>query len=415
MKLGDMAITRTQWVGVLLGAVIVVLVLLGVTGRNHAPEVQLARVVHQNLDASITSNGKVEPIQPYVVRAQFPTFVASISAVEGQSVHRGQRILTLDAQDARAQLAQARENLIAAQEDLRAARAGGPAVQMAELEGNLKKAQADVASLQSKQEALKKLVARKAATQDELDQNQLSLARAQAELQTLQQKKQDMSRMASVDAQRAALRAQQASESIKALEAKVASATVASPVDGTLYSLPVHVGDYVKVGDELADMADLRRVRVRAYVDEPDLGSLATGQPVEITWDAMPAKLWAGVTEQVPKQVVPHGTRSVGEVLCSVDNNKLELIPNINVNVRIRVRSQANALVVPRSTVRSEGMRHFVYVLGGDRLHQREITVGIASATMYEVTSGLKEGDRLALPGDVELKDDLEVHGIDVP
>jgi HlyD family secretion protein len=410
-----MAITRTQWVGVLLGAVIVVLVLLGVTGRNHAPEVQLAKVVRQNLDASITSNGKVEPIQPYVVRAQFPTFVARISAVEGQSIRRGQPILTLDAQDARVQLAQARENLIAAQEDLRAARAGGPAVQMAELEGNLKKAQADVASLQSTQEALKKLVAQKAATQDELNQNQLSLARAQAELQTLQQKKQDMSRTASVDVQRATLRAQQASELIKALEAKVASATVKSPVDGTLYSLPVHVGDYVKVGDELADMADLRRVRVRAYVDEPDLGSLAAGQAVEITWDAMPAKLWAGVTEQVPKQVVPHGTRSVGEVLCSVDNSKLELLPNINMNVRIRVRSQANALVVPRSTVRSEGTRHFVYVLDGDHLRQREITVGIASATMYEVTSGLKEGDRLALPGEVELKDGMEVRGIDVP
>ena len=410
-----MAITRTQWVGSLLGAIVVVLVLLGVTGRNHAPEVQLAKVVRENLDASITSNGKVEPIQPYIVRAQFPTFVASVSAVEGQSVHLGQPILMLDAQDARAQLAQARESLIAAQEDLRAARAGGPAAPMAELEGNLKKAQADVVSLQNTQEALKKLVAQKAATQDELDQNQLSLARAQAELQTLQQKKQDMSRSASVDVQRATLRAQQANELIKALEIKVASASVKSSVNGTLYSLPVHAGDYVKVGDELADMADLRRVRVRAYVDEPDLGALAAGQPVEITWDALPAKLWPGVTEQVPKQVVPHGTRSVGEVLCSVDNSKLELIPNINVNVRIRVRSQANALVVPRSTVRSEGTRHFVYVLGGDRLHLREITVGIASATMYEVTSGLKEGDRLALPGDVDLKDDLEVRGIDVP
>ena len=150
-KRANMALTRTQWVGVLLGVVVVVLVLLGVTGRGHAPEVQLAKVVRQNLDSSITSNGKVEPIQPYIVRAQFPTFVATISAGEGQSVRRGQPILTLDAQDARAQLAQARESLIAAQEDLRAARAGGPAVQMAELEGSLKKAQADVASLQSTQ------------------------------------------------------------------------------------------------------------------------------------------------------------------------------------------------------------------------------------------------------------------------
>jgi len=193
------------------------------------------------------------------------------------------------------------------------------------------------------------------------------------------------------------------------------SATVAAPVDGTLYALPVRAGDYVKVGDELAEMADLHRVRVRAYVDEPDLGALAAGQPVEITWDAMPSKLWTGITEQIPKQVVPHGARSVGEVLCSVDNNKLELIPNINVNVRIRVRSQTNALVVPRSAVRSEGSHHYVFVVDGDRLRQREITVGIASATMYEVTSGIREGERIALPGDVEFKDGMQVRGIDAP
>jgi len=47
---------------------------------------------------------------------------------------------------------------------------------------------------------------------------------------------------------------------------------IAAPANGTLYSLPVRAGDYVKLGDLLAEMADLRKVRVRAFIDEPELG-----------------------------------------------------------------------------------------------------------------------------------------------
>ena len=120
----------------------------------------------------------------------------------------------------------------------------------------------------------------------------------------------------------AALRVTQAKDSISALEEKIRSAMVIAPSNGTLYSLPVHQGDFVKLGDVLAEMADLTRVRVRALVDEPDLGSLAVNQAVQVTWDALPDKIWTGRVEQVPKQVVPRGSRSVGEVLCSVNNSK---------------------------------------------------------------------------------------------
>jgi HlyD family secretion protein len=408
-----MAVTQRRWVGVVVGAAVLVLVLVGLAGRGQAPEVQTAVAVRENLEASITSNGKVEPIEPHVVHAEFATFIEKVSAVEGQSVHRGQSILTLDASSTRAQLSQASEQLLTAQEDLRAARAGGPPEEVAQLDGDLRKAQVDVAALTAAQESLKKLVAKQAATQDELDQNQAKLARAQVQLQTLQQRREDLARRAQLDVERARLRVQQAADEIRSLEAKVRSAVVTAPADGTLYSLPIHAGDYVKVGDVLAEMADLHRVRVRAFVDEPDLGSLAPDQLVEITWDAMPGRVWTGRTEQIPKQVVARGTRSVGEVLCSVDNDKLELLPNVNVDVRIRVRQKAAALVVPRAVVRSEGPHRFVFVIQGDRLRRREVMVGISSATKYEILSGLAEGDRVALPGEMELKDGMEVRALE--
>jgi len=69
-------------------------------------------------------------------------------------------------------------------------------------------------------------------------------------------------------------------------------AGLTAPVDGTLYSQPAKAGDFVKLGDLLAEMADLHKVRVRAFIDEPELGALEPNQAVKITW--MPCRIGAG-------------------------------------------------------------------------------------------------------------------------
>ncbi|MGA2511848.1 MAG: efflux RND transporter periplasmic adaptor subunit, partial [Candidatus Acidiferrales bacterium] len=378
-------------IGVVAVAIVAALALHG-----QAPTVPVAPVTREDLNVTITSNGKVEPVSAVVAHAEFPTFVDKVTATEGQAVRRGQMILTLDAADIRSQLAQARADLLAAQTDLRNARAGGPPDQVAQLDGDLAAAKVQVANLQRTEQALEGLVAKQAATQDELAQNQASLAKARANLQALEARKQDLVQRSSVSVEAATLRVSQEQELVQSLEEKVRSATVIAPMDGTLYSLPVNRGDYVKVGDALAEMADLKHVRVRAFVDEPDLGSLEPNQEVEVTWDAKPGRMWAGHTEQVPKQVVARGMRSVGEVLCSVDNDKLELLPNTNVQVRIMVRERRSALVVPRAAVREEKGQRYVFVFDGDKVRRRDISVGVASASKYEVLSGLTVGDRVA-------------------
>ena len=402
---------KRRWlVPILAGGLGVVVLIVLLANRGQAPVVHYVPVQREDLSASIASNGKVEPISPTIAHAEFATFVEKVAATEGQAVHRGQLILTLDAGDIRAQLSQARSDLISAQTDLRNALAGGSPDEVAQIDGDLAKARANVANLERTQKALEQLAAKQAATQNEVAQNLAALTQARSTLETLQQKKAALALRSTGDAERSALRAKEAQERVQSLEEKVRSATVVAPSDGTLYALPVRAGDYVKVGDTLAEMADLQHVRVRAFVDEPDLGSLDPGQAVQVTWDAKPGQTWAGRTEQVPKQVVARGTRSVGEVLCSIDNNKLELLPNVNVDVHILVRQSPGALVVPRAAVRYDNGQHLVFVYGGDKIHRRDITVGIASAQKYEVTSGLKLGDRVVLPGDMQqLRDGMDV------
>jgi HlyD family secretion protein len=123
----------------------------------------------------------------------------------------------------------------------------------------------------------------------------------------------------------------------------------------------------------------------------------------------MPSREWNGQTVQIPKEVVPHGARSVGEVLCSVDNVHLELLPNVNVSLRIFVRHEPHALAVSRAAVRTDGTRRYVFLFDNGRVHRKDITVGIASPAKYEVLSGLSDGDHVAIPGDVELADGMTV------
>ena len=394
-------------------AAVVAFVLIKVSGRQPVAKISATKPFRQNITSSVSSNGKVEPISPYVVRAQSDTFVEKVYAAEGQSVKKGQLLLTLDVKDAAAQLSAAKAKLLRAQDDLRSAQTGGKPDDAARVSSDLAKAVAERDRLQREHDSLVRLLAKGAATKDELAANELILAKAQADVDKSAAAKQEFARQVGLDASRMALTVQQDQSDVAALEDKVRQGRIIAPVDCTLYSLPVKSGDYVKTGDLLAEMADLHKVRVRAFVDEPDLGGLEPGLPVRITWDALPNNVWQGKTEIIPKQVVARGSRSVGELLCSVDNDKLQLLPNTNVNVKINSKERANVITVPRGAVETENGKRYVFVVqNGVRnsiLEKREIRVGIANATSFEVVSGLQGDEVVALPGDVDLKDGMIV------
>jgi len=398
----------------LVVAGIVAYVLVRLSGREPVAKIAAVTPVRDNLISSISSNGKVEPIAPFVMRAPLDTFVAKVTGVEGQQVKKGQLLVELNVRDARAQLDDAEARLLRAQDELRVARGGGKAEEAVRVAADLAKVQGDRDRLLRNHDALERLIAKQAATREELAANDLALSNAQAEVKRLSAAKQEFEHGVKLDAGRTALQVQQIQSESASLRAKVASARITAPTDGTLYSLPVKTGDYVKTGDLLAEMADLHRVRVRAFIDEPELGGLVPNEPVKITWDALPNRTWEGRTEVIPKQVVQHGTRSVGELLCAVDNQKLELLPNINVDVKIHSNERTNVLTVPRAAVDAESGRRYVFVvtrsaLGKSRLERRELQLGIADSTNFEVISGLQENEMVALPGDAVLHDGMAV------
>jgi HlyD family secretion protein len=360
------------------------------------------------LEVWVMTNGVVEPTDPHQLRAPASAFVRTVAVVEGQPVKHGAVLMTLDFAQQKAELARAREELATAQHDLRNAEAGGAADERAQIESDLKKVDAEAAHLRAERDTLTRLLATKAATRQELDQVNLDLARAEATHAALTTKLQELGREAASGVQARRFALDRARETIRMLETQVAAETLRAPADGVVYLLPVRAGGRVETGDLLAAVGDLSRMQVRAFVDEPDLASVQKGQPVQVSWSAVANRVWAGQVERLPGAVIVRGERHVGEVVCALEHSA-QLIPNLDVDVRIRVQSRPHALLVPRQAVLSDQKGPYVFVIENGAVQRKAVAIDIASVTDDAILSGLKEGDRLAIPGTADLSNGTRV------
>ena len=399
----------TTLVLILLGLGVLVFLLAAREGRDRPISVATMHAVRQNLISWITTNGKVEPVEPRIIQAQLTTFIEAVAVKEGQRVDRGQLLMTLDAKDLKTELAHMREQLVAAENERKIAVTGGSPEEIAQLYSDLVKTNAEIDRLRSERDSLERLYAKQAATRQEIEQTKTALAKAEADKRLIEEKRRAILERSKPEAERATLRIEEARNSIQSLEDKSKSARVTAPAGGTVYSLPARAGTYVHTGDLLAELADLTRIRIRVFVDEPELGSLKQAQAVEITWEALPDRTWNGLLDQLPKTIVARGTRNVGEVLCSVNNETEELLPNTNVNVRIRTAQRENTLTISRAAVRGDGNARYVFVVEQDRLRKRDVKVGISNATDYEILSGITENDVVVLPGASEFQEGMAV------
>src|SRR5262245_54295548 len=216
---------------------VLVFVLAARPGRDRPQQVSAIRPVRQNLSSSITSNGKVEPLDPRVIQAQLTTFIDTVLVKEGQTVGRGQTMLTLNATDSRSELAHTKEQLVAAEEERRTELSGDAPEEIAQLQNDLAKTDSEIAKLRREGESLRRLYAKQAATRDEVEQNRIALEKAEADQRLIEQKKAAIARRSTLQAERAGLRAEQAGTAVRSLEEKLSSALVTAPVTGTLYSL----------------------------------------------------------------------------------------------------------------------------------------------------------------------------------
>jgi HlyD family secretion protein len=366
-----------------------------VSRRDDAVLVRTAEVKQGKIRSVISTNGKIEPVNNFEAHAPLSTSVQRVLVKEGGSVKQGQLLVVLDDADARTQAARAQTQLKAAQSDLAAIERGGSQEEVLNLDVQLVKARTERDSAQRNLEALKKLEQQGAASAGEVRDAENNLARADAQFDFLKQKQ--TKRYSNAEVARVQAQRNEAQAAYDAAQDTLAKSNVRAPFDGIVYSLPVKQGGFVANGDLLLQIADLRKVLVRAFVDEPDVARLAPGDPIEITWDAAPGRVWQSTITAVPSTVKLRGARNVGETTSIVDNKDFRLLPNVNVGVAIIAAEHDNVLVVPREAVRSDVTQSYVLQIVGHALKRRNVETALSNLTQVEIARGLSANDLIAI------------------
>ena len=373
----------------------VVLALIPMFTRSGPVKVRVTTVEREPIRSLISTNGKVEPIRNFEAHAPVATTVKRLLVKEGDHVKQGQLLLQLDDGDLRSQAARAQAQIKAAQAEQADLTGGGTQEEILTLNSQLAKARTLRDDAQRNLDALKRLQQQGAASAGEVTQSQESLQRAQSDVTLLEQKQKD--RYSQPEVAKVTAQGAQARAAYDAAEDALAKSEVRAPFDGIVYALPVKQGAYVQTGDLLLQVGDLSQMLVRTFVDEPDIGRLAPGQTIEVTWDAVPNRIWNGAVSTIPSTVKLHGSRNVGEVTCTVDNHDLRLLPNVNVGVTVITAEHNGVLTLLREAVRMDDTKPYVYQVVDGELKRRDVEVSLQNLTRVEISGGLSENAVVAL------------------
>ena len=331
----------------LWGIVLAVVVLAVVAVRSFTREkveIRVAAVNHQNLLSTVSTNGRVEPVEYFQAHAPAPGVVAKLYVSVGQKVKAGDLLVKMDDADTVARLATANSTLQSAELNEQNLQQSGSQEERLALQADLSRAEMRKKQAETDLAALRQLQQKGAASAAEVASAEQRLQEATSLLQNTQLR--GTQRYSAGDHARAQAQLADAQAAVTAAHSSYAASNIRSPLSGTVYSIPVSTYDFVPAGEDLLDVADLNRIQVRAYFDEPEIGQLAVGQAVKIVWDAKPNQSWHGHISRAPTTVITYGTRNVGECIITVDDAKGDLLPNTNVTVKVTVSHLTNVLSI---------------------------------------------------------------------
>lgn len=178
---------------------------------------------------------------------------------------------------------------------------------------------------------------------------------------------------------------------------------ILSPVNGTVTRRNVSAGDYVDEGSPLFEVIDLTKVWVMFDAYESDLPWVKEGDQVSFTLQSVPGKIFNSRVSYIDPFIDP-ATR-VAQVRVEISNPELELKPEMFANgiIESKIAASSEQLLIPKSSVLWTGKRAVVYVKVPDReMHSfryREIILGPDAGDYYVVSSGLDEGEEIAMNG----------------
>jgi HlyD family secretion protein len=293
--------------------------LFGRDGRAAAPAFVTEAADRGPITVTVTATGVVEPVRTVQVGTYVSGPILALYADFNSAVTKGQLVAKIDPASFAVKVRQAEANL-------------GNARAKAE------KARADLALKKLSLDRARELNRRELLAQDELDAAESNEAQARAQ----------------VSLEEAGIA--QAEAALEEARIQLGYTDIRSPVDGTVISRTVDVGQTVAASFQTPTLfqiaEDLAKMRVRTSVSESDIGGLAEGQPASFGVDAWPGRSFAGRVVQVRSAPVALQNVVTYDVLVEVDNASHELKPGMTATVAITTAQRDDALRVPLRALR---------------------------------------------------------------
>lgn len=210
--------------------------------------------------------------------------------------------------------------------------------------------------------------------------------------------------MGTLRARDEALSAFQAAEANLALaEARLQKATIRASLSGVVGLRSVSVGAYVAPGERIVELADIHPIKLDFRLPELSLSVLRRGQPVRVTLDALPGRVFEGEIYAIDPIVEVTG-RAI-RLRARIPNPKGELSPGLFARVQLVVERRENALLVPESAVFARDQKQLVYRVVDGRAVQTEVVLGQRRPGQVEIRSGLGRGALVVTAGHQQIRD----------
>jgi len=187
----------------------------------------------------------------------------------------------------------------------------------------------------------------------------------------------------------------------------VADTVVRAPFAGLVAERLASTGDYVTKGLKVAVVVKVNPLRVQLTVPEQFVSAVAVGAPVNFEVDAYPGRQFTGKVRYIsPALEANQRALTVEAVVANPDH---ELKPGLFATARIEQPQHTPAVLVPAGAVQTTAGTSRVFIVNGDHVEERIVTVGQTVDAAVEISSGLKAGERVATTNVGQLTDGAKV------
>lgn len=183
---------------------------------------------------------------------------------------------------------------------------------------------------------------------------------------------------------------------------------LSSPIAGLVTSVNASVGDLTNPGTVLLTVAKTARMKVIFNLNESDVAHLSVGQPVTVSSEGKSEGGREGRIIQLSKSA-DVGSRSFEVKALFPNTADAWYKPGMFLNVDVNLATGSSSLIVPASSIQTDGTVTRVFVVHGGRAFERKVELGVSDGTSTEVVKGLVEGDSVATVGVNNLRDSIAV------